>query len=107
MTTLLALTISTNHTRYFNDEEKSKIESNEEIMKIVNSNILKLIGRNHRTNLKKINHRNMTDKLTNLDTILTEYRNPDTNEYEEYYEILFEEIKTDADNKVIEKISIT
>ena len=48
----------------------------------------------------------MTDKLTNLDTILTEYRNPNTNEYEEY-ENLFEEIKTDADNKVIKKILFT
>ena len=49
----------------------------------------------------------MTDKLTNLDTILIEYRNPNTNEYEEYEENLFEEIKTDADNKVIKKILIT
>ena len=46
----------------------------------------------------------MTDKLTNLDTILTEYRNPDTNEHKEYEENLFEEIKTDADNKVIKTI---
>ena len=105
--TLLALTISTNHTRYFIDEEKSKIESNGEIIKIVNSNIQKLIGRNQRTNIKKINHRNMTDKLNNLDTILTQYRSPNTNEYKEYEENLFEEIKTDADNKVIKKILIT
>ena len=48
----------------------------------------------------------MTDKLTNLDTILTEYRNPNTNEYKEYEENLLEEIKTDADNKVIKKILI-
>ena len=49
----------------------------------------------------------MTDKLNNLDTILTQYRSPNTNEYEEYEENLFEEIKTDADNKVINKILIT
>ena len=49
----------------------------------------------------------MTDKLTILDTNLTEYRNPYTNEYKEYEENLFKEIKTDADNKVIKKILIT
>ena len=49
----------------------------------------------------------MTENLTNLDTILTEYKNPETNEYEEYDDTIFKEIKTDVYNKVIKTIFIT
>ena len=51
--TLIALTISNNHARYFNQDKKLAIESNEQITKVVNSNILKLIMRNQKTKLKK------------------------------------------------------
>ena len=100
--TVLALTISNNHARYFNEEKKLVIESNEQIIKVVNSNILKLIMRNQMIKLKKIDHRNMPDNLTNLDTILAQYKNPEINEYEEENDdTSFAEIKTDDDNKVI------
>ena len=51
--TLLALTISNNHARYFNQEKKLLITSNEQIIKVVNTNILKLIMRHQKTKLKK------------------------------------------------------
>ena len=41
----------------------------------------------------------MPDNITNLDTILAQYKNPEFNEYEEEYDdTIFEEMKTDDDN---------
>ena len=45
--TLIALTISNNHARYFSQDRKSVITSNEQIIKLVNTNIREL------TQLKK------------------------------------------------------
>ena len=64
--------------------------------------------RNQKTKLKKIDHINMPDNLTNLDIILAQYKNPTINEYEEENDdTSFAEIKTDDDNKVIKIMFIT
>ena len=63
-------------------KKKLVIESNEQIIKVVNSNILKLIMRNQKTKLN-IDHRNMPESLTNLDTILAQNKNPIIGEYKE------------------------
>ena len=47
--TLIALTISNNHARSFNQDRKTEITSNEQIIKTVNTNIMKLTIKNQRT----------------------------------------------------------
>ena len=103
--TLIALTISNNHARYFNQDRKSLITSNEQIIKLVNANVMKLTMRNQKTKLKRIDHRNMPKNLTNLENLPAQYKNPRTEPSEEENDdIDFAEIKTDDDNNVI-KIS--
>ena len=64
--TLIALTISNNHARYFSQDRKSLITSNEQIIKLVNANVMKLTMIKQKTKLKRIDHRNMPKNLTNL-----------------------------------------
>ena len=58
--TLIALTISNNHARYFNQDRKTDITSNEQIIKKVNTNIMKLTMKNQKTKMRKIDHKNIS-----------------------------------------------